>query len=304
MIFSPATRCLICRATFAQRSASSSILAAARSLARAPRPLALRRAVAARRRASLTDRSSSSLGLLGQRDNLGLRLPAAATDRAGDRAQLAAHRARAVAHPRPLCRAVRPVCVPPRQRADAVRSQARVGWVLDAGLDHRRIDPDRPRPEAPLTNRRLDQLAASSPPRSAASACGRSTRRTPAPRARSGRSGADESSLRTPQPAIGPPAVAVLAHHQPHIRLDRQRRTPIRPPTHPTAWPRAASTPRTAPAAPDRTTARPAPRDRAAAAHLDRQRHVPQRLRLRGHQPQHRPPLSLSPETCPYAGIF
>src|SRR2546425_6838345 len=42
VIGSPATRCLICRATFSHRSASSSSPAAASSFARAPRPRALR----------------------------------------------------------------------------------------------------------------------------------------------------------------------------------------------------------------------------------------------------------------------
>src|SRR5215213_832811 len=60
VIGSPATRLVICWATFSQRSASSSSAAAARSLACAPRPRARRRARAASFLASLTDFLSSS----------------------------------------------------------------------------------------------------------------------------------------------------------------------------------------------------------------------------------------------------
>jgi hypothetical protein len=60
VIGSPLTRRSICRATFSQRSASSSSRAAAPSFARAPRPRALRLAAAASVRASRTDRSSSA----------------------------------------------------------------------------------------------------------------------------------------------------------------------------------------------------------------------------------------------------
>jgi hypothetical protein len=55
VIFSPRARRLICSATFSQRSASCSSLAAARSLLCAPHPLAARRACAASRRASRAD---------------------------------------------------------------------------------------------------------------------------------------------------------------------------------------------------------------------------------------------------------
>jgi hypothetical protein len=58
VIFSPLTRFWICSVTFSQRSASSSSALAAFSLALAPRPRALRRAVAASARASLTERRS------------------------------------------------------------------------------------------------------------------------------------------------------------------------------------------------------------------------------------------------------
>jgi hypothetical protein len=60
VIGSPLTRCLICRATFSHRSASSSSLAAARRLAFAPRPRAPRLATAASRRVSVTERSNGS----------------------------------------------------------------------------------------------------------------------------------------------------------------------------------------------------------------------------------------------------
>jgi hypothetical protein len=60
LIGSPATRCLICPATFSQRSASSPSLFAALSFALAPRPRALRRAIATSRPVSLTERSSNS----------------------------------------------------------------------------------------------------------------------------------------------------------------------------------------------------------------------------------------------------
>jgi hypothetical protein len=97
----------------------------------------LRLAVAA----SLVDGLLEQLpGLLGQRRPV----RPSGVGRAADRAQPAAHRPRAVAHAR-LRFGDSPgeLAALPGERRDAVRRQARVGRVLDVGLDHRRVDPHR-----------------------------------------------------------------------------------------------------------------------------------------------------------------
>jgi hypothetical protein len=145
LIGSPATRCLICPATFSHRSASSSSCAAAFSFAFAPRPRARRRAIARdhHQPPRLRDRRLQQLARVrGQREYLGLRFPGATTDRAGHRPQRATHRPRAIPHPPlVLLDQLRELATFPGHRPNAVRRQARIGRILHVRLDHRRIDP-------------------------------------------------------------------------------------------------------------------------------------------------------------------
>ena len=144
--------------TFSHRSANSSSWRAGASLAFAPRPRALRLAAAASRRASVTERSSSSpVSWVSLSTS-----PFASPER--QRIVRAIERSfRPIGRERSRTRArfsptSRDTLRPSRTNdPNTMPRKPRVGRMLDVRLDHRRIDPHRPRAEPPLPRRGHDQ---------------------------------------------------------------------------------------------------------------------------------------------------
>ena len=198
-----------------------------------------RRAITTSRRVSAIDCSNSSPGLRGQLQHLGLRLPRAATDRAGHRPQRATHRPRAIPHPpllllRPTSRACAPPARAPSRHAPP--SPHRSGTSRRPRSPSNRSAPPAARNRfdrvASTINARVNSLTVSGPIRRVSlrtvdSSGTRSDKADPAEPAQMNR----VRHLRHQRPI--PPPVALLEHHQPDIRLHRDRRPPIgqhRPP--------------------------------------------------------------------------
>ena len=228
VIFSPRTRCVICGDLLASigelvelgcraqlRLGAAAACAAPRSRREAPR---------------LLHRARQQLaGLARHVEHFGLRFSGAPADRAGDRAQPAAHRTRTVANADArLADRRRDLAALAGQALDALRRQAGVGRVLDVGLDHRRIDPDRPRAEPLLADRGVDQRPDDVVDRLLAHALGELADRRLVAHKLAERDPAEAPQmhrvryLRDQRPVA--PTVTLLEDHQPHIGLDRDRR--------------------------------------------------------------------------------